>query len=187
MSVFDQDDPGFQITLDKGMLVSVLAAISLVCVIIFILGIVVGRNTYNPQDKVTTASINKKTKQNVTVSPRDNNNKTMEPVTKTDNKISTSPGTVPLPTPTQTVIQESSFAVQVAYVSKMSIAEQIKAKLNRLGYSNAYISLLERDITGYRVRVGPYKTRADATEAWRKLKQQGYPKAWIDEEKRSSQ
>ncbi|OGL42593.1 MAG: hypothetical protein A2161_08875 [Candidatus Schekmanbacteria bacterium RBG_13_48_7] len=178
MSVFDQDDPGFQITLDKGMLVSIISALTLVCVIIFVLGIVVGRNTYNPEDKASTASIDNKTKPSPVTPSQDKENKISTSDTKTDNKSVSTPREM-LPTPTQKLIQESSFAVQVAFVSKKSSAEDIKTKLNKLGYFNAFISILEGDITGYRVRVGPYKTRSESTEVWRKLKRQGYPKAWI--------
>ena len=182
MSVFDQDDPGFQVTLDKGMIVSILAALTLVCLMIFILGIVVGRNTINPDDQLSVA-----------VKPGTTPAKTGDTVPPDTGKIKPTSAPVtnrkPAPTsqpqpgqqPADMSQQTTSFAIQVAYVSKKSSAERVKKKLNRLGYSNVYISILEGKTKGYRVRLGPYKTRGDATNEWRKLKRHGYREAWIVE------
>jgi cell division protein FtsN len=178
MSVFDQDDPGFQITLDKGMIISILAAITIVCVLVFILGIVVGRNTRNPEEIASTETEYRPAPKNP-VDTHYSESSTTLPSTKPGQSQNMKPQPArATATPKST---ETTFAIQVSFVSKQSSADRIKKKLIRLGYSNAYISILEGETTGYRVRVGPYNTRGDATEIWRKLKRQGYPQAWIVE------
>jgi cell division protein FtsN len=174
------------------MIVSILGAITLVCIIIFILGIVVGRNTINP-DKMdkTVANVTEEDKKpvvpNVETRITEEIKPSEIPPLKTEiptarAEILNTPTPVPPPpTPAvKPVSGKSSFSVQVSFVSSKDEAEKIRAKLKQQGFK-AYVETLEGKTRGYRVRVGSFKTRSEATDALRKLKKQGYPKAWIDE------
>ena len=76
-----------------------------------------------------------------------------------------------------TVVTSSGFRVQIYISDNIDSAMQVKEDINlKLEYDWVY---LEFDAPLYKVRIGDYLTRADATAMMKNLNEMGYTKAWI--------
>ena len=76
-----------------------------------------------------------------------------------------------------TVVTSSGFRVQIYISYNIDSAMHVKEEINlKLEYDWVY---LEFDAPLYKVRIGDYLTRADATEMIKNLNEMGYTNAWI--------
>ena len=79
------------------------------------------------------------------------------------------------PAPKAAPLKDGDFTVQVAAYNKQSDAESRRDKLKSQGISNAYVEAATiNGFTNYRLRVGPFGSRAAAQAAQTRLRTLGY-------------
>jgi len=73
----------------------------------------------------------------------------------------------------------SGFAVQIAAVPDLQEARRAIAQLTAAGYTAFLLPTTAGQVSLYRVRVGPLKTRRLAEDIAERLQRDGYPTLWI--------
>jgi len=102
------------------------------------------------------------------------------PAPRPTEKRAEAPAAVPTrPSPPPVAAEGGSFQVQVNAMADKGRAEELVRDLKGLGYTGYISSARVADKTLYRVRVSGFSTAEGAKQALTKLREQGYPNAFL--------
>jgi DedD protein len=102
------------------------------------------------------------------------------PAPRPTEKRAEAPAAAPTrPSPRQVAAESGSFQVQVNAMADKGRAEELVRDLKGLGYTGYISSARVADKTLYRVRVGGFPSAEGAKQALTKLREQGYPNAFL--------